>query len=79
MGDIDAALDGEIAARQRNTAKAVVGDDRGIARNGKARTGNLGPILRERRSGDKSAASEESCSHEAADGRKHGQFPQLLV
>src|SRR5690606_9596662 len=72
-GQVDPALEREIAARQRYAAKAIVGGDGNVARDRDGRLGRF--ILGKYGSCQHDGASSESCGQRAADGRKHDQFP----
>src|SRR5690606_13942605 len=70
---VDTALEGDISTRQRYAAESVIGSDGNVARDGDRRIAPV--ILGDRRCGYASRAGNDGSSQQAADGRKHGQFP----
>src|SRR5690606_4262658 len=72
-GQVDTSLESEIAARQRDAAKAIVGGDGDVARDRDRRLGRF--ILGEYGCRQHDGAGDEASGQEAADGRKHDQFP----
>src|SRR5690606_19033444 len=75
--DVDAALNGGVAAGEGYAAKAIVGGDGSVARDGDRRGGSI--VLGQRRRGGQNGTAKDGSSQKAADGRKHHQFPFIGV